>query len=1185
MTDTAFHSADLPRVGSYLVKRLIGHGGQGDVYEAYSPEGQRVAIKLWRSDDGLGQMDREIAAIREVPAFCTARLIEAVLDGPRPYLVSEYVDGPNLRKWVIEQPLGEADVARLAVGLATALAAIHGVGVIHRDLKPDNVLIGHDGPRVIDFGIARTADMPVTTMSGVKGTPAYMAPEVISGGRAGPAADVFAWGVVVLFAASGTDPFLAVTAPATMRNVLAGGPNLAALPASLRKLVAAALARDPLQRPSAEALLLAMLSGDEHLGIARLMVEGSRRATAMAVPATRDPDLNAQAEELFARLAVDEQALVPGLFLRLVAVAESGDLQPRRAGWAELPEDVGSVMEAFRILIGADDRQVWLSQPALLYAWGRLRGWVRANRKGLPQVRNLWEAAARWESAGRKAGDLLQENRLAEARHWAEHDRRDIMLNSLESGFLGACVSAERRRQRWRRALNGILATLLVVASIAAGIAAYQWRVADARNTTIGEQRDHAEALRVAALADSLRVTEPERAMLLSLAAWRLNPVPVTRAALTAALVQPQIAAFQDPATASDTIRRITPDGRTLVSVGDGSARVYDVRNGRRVGGIDDLGMGGERLIDVAVSPLGRRLVVVTNHSVRFYDLAARREVRRFTLSFEASRSDDFAVVEPLFGSLERYALIRMYTSEIWDLDTGIRIPMPRGDASLAGGMGVVGLAGQKAVELEGNGVVDFWPLPHGRPVLRTRLCDPCDDPTVDMSLDGRLIAAKTSTDLTIINARTSEVISRVLDGWNAGDVTFSADGKLLASTSATTLQVVRIADGKILVTASIATGTTGVAFDPHEPILRYVADDRVVTLDLTGLPITPRKDMAAVTLAPGGRLVAVQQPGSPVMALRDPWTGRLASGQRNVGVMDDLGFGGAAVFSPDGRLFAVTRGNGTKIAIFNVATWAPIAVITPASSPPRLGWSAAPANLAFSHDGSKLAFTLVRNDGDRGDELTQVWQWRAARLLWSKDIGTVSELAFAPDDQMLAVAGGENRLRDTATGAPRGRPYGGSAEGRFLSNAFYAPDGNLVTFDADGRLARWDPITQQRLGPALETGISARVVGTLLTMSPDNIAAVASTDGQITLFDMVAGIRLGTLAGVEGEGVAGLIFAEDGATLISVDKAGHARRQNINPDVMAAALCARIGRGMTPAEWRADLGDVPYRELRCVPR
>src|SRR6266545_3317017 len=203
-------SGDPARVGAYRLIGRLGEGGQGTVFlgavapaDDTDPEGTPVAIKLLHarlSGDAKARsrFAAEVAVAQRVSPFCTARILDADVQGDTPYIVSEYIDGHSLQDIVTaEGPRTGTALHRLAIGTITALTAIHQTGVVHRDLKPSNVLLAADGPRVIDFGIARALDATGTLSSTTVGTPAYMSPEQISGALAGPATDVFAWGCTI----------------------------------------------------------------------------------------------------------------------------------------------------------------------------------------------------------------------------------------------------------------------------------------------------------------------------------------------------------------------------------------------------------------------------------------------------------------------------------------------------------------------------------------------------------------------------------------------------------------------------------------------------------------------------------------------------------------------------------------------------------------------------------------------------------------------------------------------------------------------------------------------------------------------------------------------------------------------------------------------------------------------------
>ncbi|MFE9100505.1 serine/threonine-protein kinase [Actinomadura geliboluensis] len=258
---------DPARLGRYELTGRLGEGGQSVVYLGRREDGTQAAVKLLRdqfsrSPEWRARFEREMRMIGRVAGFCTAQVVEADISGDLPYVVSEYVPGPSLSGLVHERgPRTGTDLDRLAIGTVTALAAIHRAGILHRDFKPSNVLMGPDGPRVIDFGIARIAGAPAAKGSGVVGTPSYMAPEQVTDAELGTGVDMFAWAATMLFAATGRHPFGNDTISAVFHRILHYEPDLSALPESLRGAVASCLAKDPALRPEAQRVLLDLLGG------------------------------------------------------------------------------------------------------------------------------------------------------------------------------------------------------------------------------------------------------------------------------------------------------------------------------------------------------------------------------------------------------------------------------------------------------------------------------------------------------------------------------------------------------------------------------------------------------------------------------------------------------------------------------------------------------------------------------------------------------------------------------------------------------------------------------------------------------------------------------------------------------------------------------------------------------------
>ena len=257
----ALRDTDPREVGVYRLLGRLGEGGQGVVFLAEGPTGSQVAVKLLppTTDPQVrSRFLKEVAAAQRVARFCTAQVLDAGIFERRPFIVSEYVSGPSVVE-LVEQfgPRGGAALERIAVATLTALGAVHAAGMVHRDFKPGNVLLGPDGPVVIDFGLAAVPGMTTTGLSGqaTVGTPAFMAPEQLAGTRVTAAADVWSWAVTMVFAGTGELPFKGESLTATAFAILHSEPNVGGLPEPLGSLVRRCLNKDPAARPPARGVL------------------------------------------------------------------------------------------------------------------------------------------------------------------------------------------------------------------------------------------------------------------------------------------------------------------------------------------------------------------------------------------------------------------------------------------------------------------------------------------------------------------------------------------------------------------------------------------------------------------------------------------------------------------------------------------------------------------------------------------------------------------------------------------------------------------------------------------------------------------------------------------------------------------------------------------------------------------
>ncbi|MEY9859216.1 serine/threonine protein kinase [Catenulispora sp. GAS73] len=261
-------SGDPRRISSYEILDRLGAGGMGQVYLGRSPSGRRVAVKVIRpeltNDPTFRQrFRREVTAMRQVSGFFTAPVVDADPDGDPAWLATAFVPGPSLESAIADGgAMPHQDVLLLAAGLAEALNAIHREGLTHRDLKPGNVLMADDGPRVIDFGLAvATGSTNLTQAGTVVGTPAFMSPEQVSGKNVGPASDVWSLGAVLAYAATAASPFGDGTTMETMLRVMNGEPDLSGLTGTLAQLVTACMTKDPNARPTPARILQVLSEG------------------------------------------------------------------------------------------------------------------------------------------------------------------------------------------------------------------------------------------------------------------------------------------------------------------------------------------------------------------------------------------------------------------------------------------------------------------------------------------------------------------------------------------------------------------------------------------------------------------------------------------------------------------------------------------------------------------------------------------------------------------------------------------------------------------------------------------------------------------------------------------------------------------------------------------------------------
>ncbi|MFE9098781.1 serine/threonine-protein kinase [Streptomyces sp. NPDC007264] len=249
---------DPSRVGPYRIIGRLGSGGMGVVHAGLTTDGLRVAVKVIHpaqaeDPEFRARFRREVQLSARVQGPCLVPLLAADAEAAEPWLATAYAPGPTLNQHLSDRgPLADGTLYAFATGTAQALAAIHQAGVVHRDVKPQNVILTPAGPRVLDFGIARASDGTSVTRTGIMtGTPGWISPEYYRSSTAGPEGDMFAWGALVAYAATGRLPFGTGAPDAVAFRVMSGDPDLVGVPEQLREILERALAKDPSERMTA----------------------------------------------------------------------------------------------------------------------------------------------------------------------------------------------------------------------------------------------------------------------------------------------------------------------------------------------------------------------------------------------------------------------------------------------------------------------------------------------------------------------------------------------------------------------------------------------------------------------------------------------------------------------------------------------------------------------------------------------------------------------------------------------------------------------------------------------------------------------------------------------------------------------------------------------------------------------
>ncbi|MDG4856898.1 DNA-binding protein [Streptomyces sp. T-3] len=936
------------------------------------------------------------------------------------------------------------------------------------------------------------------------------------------------------------------------------------------------------------------------------------------------------AEDLYTRLTDHQAAQARQILLRLITPGDGTQDTRRPIGRDELDfgdlDGTGRVLAALSAarLVILDDDTVDLAHEALITAWPRLRGWIDEERERLRTHRGLTEAARTWSSLERDPSALYRGTRLAGAEELLTDPDQ---LTCLEREFLDNCRAARAREQRRRRGLAGALAALVVVALLAGGIAWQQSRTSD-------RQHRQAEARRLAAVADSMRPSDPTTALRLSVAAWKLADTTETRSALMSAMTQKEEDDFPIPGGAPTAAgagptptgpgaamphHQLTADGRQLVSVTSAQIRVFDLRTRRLAHtyrGIgtqetfDDIRLSGDRRTLAMADPMGR---------VRLWDIHAGRARgtvgQQDTMSWEFSPSGRLLVTdEPdddpdladdgpqppadseeesqegadfsISSSVMVPGLVR-----VWDVRTRrqlLRINDPSSDTSLTS-MAVSPDDRLLALCRE-HRPLEIWDLRERRRItsLKKTKGSSCAQGQVRFSRDSRKLLHATHTGIRIWDLRTSRPTATIkTEGIDTLQI--STDGAFVTTYGQGEIRLWRLStpDAPVFRYALVNEDPRHLALDADDGSIRYVNGEgtAVRTLAVGAATHSPWRQhpLDLNTLSPDGHALATlgRHKGTPTLTLTNTRTGQPLSGQPDPRTPcptpphdEDLDCVDYLAFSGDSRYLA------------HIQSWADLTDATPRRLPvsvwdTRTGRQHARfdvpageiADISFSADSRALYLSRFI------DEKAEVWDIQRGKRTRTLHGLPGTRIVTRHDGKLLVDPDGV--VVGLPSGHTRPRPLSDSS----VSDLKFSPDGTyLAAGDDTGSVTLWDADVRKQV--AVLSGLHAgprlgesEMLSALAFSGDGRLLAVGGDAGTVRIWDVASNRPLGTALRTAGDPISSLAFSTDGHTLYAAGQRVTLQQFEIDPSQQADQVCRRTGSGLSRTDWATYIPDLPFQE------
>ncbi|MEU2337929.1 hypothetical protein ABZ608_30845 [Streptomyces sp. NPDC013172] len=889
------------------------------------------------------------------------------------------------------------------------------------------------------------------------------------------------------------------------------------------------------------------------------------------------------AEAVYGALTPTQTTLIRPILLRLVAPGEATPDTRRPAHRSEFDfgdtTDVAAVLErlAHSRLVTLDEEIVELAHEALITAWPRLREWIDEDRQQLALHRRLSQDARAWDDLGRDAGALYRGVRLASAEEALATSRIGAHLTALEGEFLSSGLAArDRERQaaaRSARRLRVFVVSLscIVTMALMAGLLAWQ------QNQAAERQRVQAEARRLAAVAESMRSSDPATAMRLSLTAWKIAELPETRSALLGSMAQKGQDTFRMSQTTPDTDVVLSDDGRVAVSVVGGRAERWDVPTHRRLSSFSLKALSPRWF---AIARDARTMAVGGDHDTAIWDMVRGRMIERLPGTGNGGLFYPNGHVLEVFNMLEPVTVKRF-----WDVRRH-RLLLERRDTNSVdteispdsqfvalcpfdGHLTVRGIAGSRLLhgpwEKEIHGIS-------------------CDSDKIAFMPDGHKLVVVTSTRVRVWDPASGRELSTITHS-HLGWPEFSRDGKYLAAGDGSNILLWRLdtPEDPVFTVPLINQMQADIRIDLNARMLRYTGKGASPVVQSVWLGHAldqswEKEGTTSAAFSPDGQLLATSRQSKAQSRLRllDVHSGRtLTAHLATAPCPEGLWCTDRMAFSADNHTFAYTASNETKGA-------APWVTIVDRRDPGRGTTLRLPSEdegasvdaLALSHDGRRLMISLF------GD--TEIWDAvRHTRLGRLNGVGG-DALALRDDDRLLMTNKGE--LADLHSHKTWHTPL---AQYEPVDVAF-SHDGSYLAAAGDGSgwVGLWDGRARRRLGElpvdSADTPLAddAGTGGyTAMAISHDGATlAIGREDGSIYLWDVASRRRLGVGLSDPGGAVLALAFSSDDHRLYASATHMPLLRYELDSRRIASDVCGRVGEGLSPADWRTYVRHISYR-------